>query len=642
MHGRCTVAATKQAEPNGIGTCGSCGDYLGRELFGPDSAAMRRRAEEYIKAVPPYPEGRYQGRGVVVANSGDRSITGLYVAIRALRHLGCSLPIQVWYLGRNAVLSAKEKGVLAPFQVECVDVDKIRRRHATRQLDGGELKVFATLHSPFEEVLFLDAHCYPCRNPEFLFEREDYCAQGAVFWPQVDATDTRLKWAAFGLASPRRLGTVDSDEFLFHKALSWRPLHLAWFYHDHSNYYDRYCRLDKHTLEVAWTHCAQRFVMWQPTSRRVDAGCLHNGPDFLPLIVNRYADPFSFASHGAFAPQQNELSSSSSALPLERECWDWLAELARLMGQTRFFARTTAIKELPPCRWRKISGDGSILCSSEKLVYAPNRVAPDMCRNCTFPDHVAAPVYQPHYPIPLEFGMAAPYSIYEPPKTRTKSKRAIAIATLYTPEIAELGQLTSQAMRAYAERHGYTAVVARSSLDLTRHPYWSKIVLVEHYLVHHPSCQWLMWMDADAVITNPAKPLEDFLEKDTDFIVAEDGVTPINSGVFLMRNCAATIYVLRRAYAKITHITHYLPEQMAISEALLESGKAVATRIVSRRLLNSFAHEHQEGDFIIHFAAMPNAMKLAGANEAIASTYANVLGLLPAKTWQTKASNRRS
>ena len=126
----------------------ACGDYLGRGPFGPDSAEMSRQAEKFLRAVPPYPQGRYQGRGVVVATSGDRSIAGLYVTIRALRHVGCTLPLQVWHMG----LSAKEKGVLAPFQVECVDVDKIRRRHATRRLNGGELKVFAALHSPFEEA----------------------------------------------------------------------------------------------------------------------------------------------------------------------------------------------------------------------------------------------------------------------------------------------------------------------------------------------------------------------------------------------------------------------------------------------------------------------------------------------------------
>src|SRR5262249_31719078 len=161
-----------------------------------------------------------------------------------------------------------------------------------------------------------------------------------------------------------------------------------------------------------------------------------------------------------------------------------------------------ALKELPPCRWRQTAGDGTIFCFSEKYVASPNRVAPDTCRKCPFLDHESAPVYQAHKPIPLQFRTVSPYCVYEPTGARAGNEGAIAIATLYTPEIAELGLLTSGALRAYAERHGYTAIVARSQLDPSRHPFWSKVVLVEHYLSNNPSCKWLMWVDADAVITD--------------------------------------------------------------------------------------------------------------------------------------------
>jgi hypothetical protein len=518
-------------------------------------------------------------------------------------------------------MPAKRQADLTRYEVQCVDADQVRRRHPARRLDGYMVKVFAALHSPFEEVLFLDAHSYPCRNPEFLFELEDYRAQGAIFWPDVDATDNRPQWAAFGLARPRRPGSVNGDQFLVHKGLSWQPLNLAWFYHDHSDYYYRYCRPDKHILEVAWTHCARPFVMWEPRSDRIDVGCLQHGPDHLPLFVNRCADPFSFESHPNLAPQLHELPSLGCSLPLERECRDWLADVARLMGQPQVFSRMAALKELPPCRWRQTAGDGTILCFSEKYVASPNRVAPDTCRMCHYLDHESAPVYQAHKPIPLDFGTAAPYCVYEPTGAHAGNKGTFAIGTLYTPEIAELGLLTSMAMRAYAERHGYTAIVARSQLDPSRHPFWSKVVLVEHYLSNNPSCKWLMWIDADAVITNPKKRLEGFLEKDVDCLVAEDpGSSLLNAGVFLVRNCAATIYVLRRAYAKTQYLTHPTPEQNALAEALLESGTTVRTRVVSRRMLNSFANEHKKGDFIIHFAGWPAEMKLAGAKKAIAST----------------------
>jgi hypothetical protein len=224
--------------------------------------------------------------------------------------------------------------------------------------------------------------------------------------------------------------------------------------------------------------------------------------------------------------------------------------------------------------------------------------------------------YHPQNPIPVDLGSAPLYSVYRGTKFRGK-KGALAIATMYTPEIAELGYLTSQAIKAYAQRHGYTAVIAASRLDLSRHAVWSKLVLVEHYLSGHPSCKWMMWIDADAVITNPEKRFEDFLTRDIDFLVAEDLISPINVGVFLIRNIAATIALLRRAYSKTHYLAHPLPEQMALAEALRESGDAVRTRIVSRRLFNSFAMEYQVGDFIIHFAGCTREAKLAGVKKAI-------------------------
>ena len=54
------------------------------------------------------------------------------------------LPVQVWYLGRNDEMPPDRQARLAPYEVECVDADAVRRTHPARRLDGWELKVFAT------------------------------------------------------------------------------------------------------------------------------------------------------------------------------------------------------------------------------------------------------------------------------------------------------------------------------------------------------------------------------------------------------------------------------------------------------------------------------------------------------------------
>jgi hypothetical protein len=229
-------------------------------------------------------------------------------------------------------MPAKKRKLIEDLQVECIDADKVRRRHPARRLDGWELKIFATLHSRFEELLFLDADCYPCRHPEFLFEEKAYKKAGAIFWPDCMTNDSRLKWAAFGVADPKRIGSIESGQYVLNKRLSWTALNLAWFYNDHSDYYYRYCYGDKHTLEVAWHRVGQRYVKFTPTARMEPAGYLHVGPDHEPLFIHRCTDKFRLNSQEYPTPQRAGLPGFDASLPLEVECWSWLRELGDAIG----------------------------------------------------------------------------------------------------------------------------------------------------------------------------------------------------------------------------------------------------------------------------------------------------------------------
>ncbi len=327
-HGLCAPARCDDVP--GARCCARCPDYLARDPFGPSSGEMRQRADEHLAALENYPTTRYRGRGIVLAGGGPY-FPSLYVTVRALRHLGSQLPIQVWHLGAQE-LPARWQALLAPYGVECVDAQTVRQRHPARRLGGWELKVFATLHSPFEEALFLDADCYPCRPPDFLFDLEDYRAAGAIFWSDVATTDLRLRWAAFGVASPRRPGSIESGQYVVNKRLCWRPLNLAWFYNDHSDYYYQYGYGDKHTFEVAWARCGPPFVLWQPQASWAEVAYLHPGPDGLPLFVHRCADKFRWMAGPFSTPQAYSGPAFCPHLPLERECWGWLADLTTAAG----------------------------------------------------------------------------------------------------------------------------------------------------------------------------------------------------------------------------------------------------------------------------------------------------------------------
>ena len=144
---------------------------------------------------------------------------------------------------------------------------------------------------------------------------------------------------------------VESGQFVLNKRLCWQPLNLAWFYNDHSDYYYRYGYGDKHTFEVAWARCARPFVMWQPKGIWVDVAYLHAGPDRRPLFVHRCSDKFRFDNHTYTTSQNDRLPSFYSSLPMERECWEWMSELAGLMGRTLPQGKATAhLRPSPRCR----------------------------------------------------------------------------------------------------------------------------------------------------------------------------------------------------------------------------------------------------------------------------------------------------
>ncbi len=550
LHGSCSIAAPDLSAPVGVRSCEVCADYLPRDPVGPDSRAMLAMAEQYLAAIPKYPAKHYSGRGVLIAGGGDRFFASLYVTIRALRHVGCTLPIQVWYLGRNAELSAKQQAILKPYGVQCIDADEVRKQHPARRLDGWELKVFATLHCSFAELLYLDADSYPCRNPEFLFDRAEYKTHGAIFWPDVLKVDDRLKWSAFGVCDPRKLGSIESGQYVINKQKCWQPLNLAWFYNDHSDYYYKYCHGDKHTFEVAWTRCDTPIVMWQVQAPWVDVAIMQYGPDRLPLFVHRCRDKFRLREHRYTTPQYTPLPSYFSSLPMEHECWIWLRELAKKLR-------------------RPMPSRGDVIEHS-------------------------------------------------PPPGSKVDRTEYALVTMYTPEIADLGAQTGEHLAKYAMRHGYRMFIGRDTLDGSRHPAWSKVLLLEQIMLDHPELKWLIWIDSDAVIMQPARRIDRMIDERVDFLVAEDRTdTHINTGVFMLRNCPVSLEMLRLAYTKRHYLNHPCWEQPAIAEAMRELAPRLRPRIISRKKFNCFADEFEPGDFLIHFAGHSHELKLARVRDIL-------------------------
>lgn len=235
-----------------------------------------QRAREYLNTIPAYPAEKYSGRGIVICAGGLGYFARAWVCIRMLRQFGCTLPVEVWHLGRAELDEAME-ALLASLNVRCVDARGMPNRAPMRNPLGWELKCYSTLHTGFREVLSLDADNVPTENPEFLFGTAEYQKTGAIFWPDYGCLGTRRKIWRLCEVPYRKESEFESGQMVINKEVCWRALNLAWWYNDHSEFYYRHIHGDKDTFHMAWRRTNTPYSMPQyPIESLEGVMCQHD------------------------------------------------------------------------------------------------------------------------------------------------------------------------------------------------------------------------------------------------------------------------------------------------------------------------------------------------------------------------------
>lgn len=275
-------------------------------------------SEAFIQTIPAYP-GHFYGRGIVICAGGVRYFTNAWVCIHMLRRLGCYLPIQVWYLG-SGEMDEKMKSIVRPFNIHCVDGAKVRRVRQARILNGWELKPYAILNCPFQEVLLLDADNVPVVNPEFLFETPEYLATGAIFWPDFGRLEaSRGIWEICGV-DYRDEPEFESGQIVVDKERCWEALSLALWYNEHSDFYYRHIHGDKETFHLAFRKLRMPYAMPQKGIHALeDTMCQH---DFRGnrVFQHRNLDKWRLAAD----------NKPIAGFLFEDECRAYLAQLRKL------------------------------------------------------------------------------------------------------------------------------------------------------------------------------------------------------------------------------------------------------------------------------------------------------------------------
>ena len=199
--------------------------------------------------------------------------------------------------------------------------------------------------------------------------------------------------------------------------------------------------------------------------------------------------------------------------------------------------------------------------------------------------------------------------------------RQFAILTLCDANAGYICAASVANKRRYADLHGYDLIVSRTAADPSRPAAWSKILEVRKHL---PRYDWLMFIDVDTLIMNPAVRLEDIADDSVDQVLAADH-NGVNSGVWLVRNTPWSFYFLdelwaqddlvkgpylfhyeQRAFHRLFH-TDAWSRQPSTRGAAPYAGAAEVrahSKIVNQCVFNSLLPWYVSGDFVVHFAGL--------------------------------------
>jgi hypothetical protein len=236
---------------------------------------------------PPLPVPPLEGRGILIT-AGGPFVPSAYVVVRLLRRLGVRLPIEVWHAGEDEIPPWGRRA-FETCDVSLHDVMPFCPGKTVPQMRGWPIKPAALISSKLREVLFLDADCFPLRNPEFLFESSQYREHRSLFWP-----DNRFHrmipngtiWPLTGLTY-RGDTEFETGIFAVDKQDCWPELCLAQWMNANSSFWYDHVMGDKDTFYLSWRKRGKSYFMAPPCTRYGAVVTRHFWVDGQPIADHR-------------------------------------------------------------------------------------------------------------------------------------------------------------------------------------------------------------------------------------------------------------------------------------------------------------------------------------------------------------------
>ncbi|KAF7170393.1 hypothetical protein CNMCM5623_002867 [Aspergillus felis] len=243
-----------------------------------DRKAMEEAHANYIRDIriskklrSPHTAGT---RGLV-STAGNSYLPVFLSSLRMLRRTGSTLPVELYMKDATEYEKKICDGVLPDLGAKCVVLSEIVGKNPIAHY---QLKVFAILFSSFEQIIWMDADCFPLHKPEELLDSEPFKTNGLVTWPDFWASTASPAYFELSRQPIPPMSARQSSEtgiLLVSKEMHLTTLLLAAYY----NYYgpSHYFRLlsqgapgegDKETFLQAATALGEPFYA---VSERVQA-----------------------------------------------------------------------------------------------------------------------------------------------------------------------------------------------------------------------------------------------------------------------------------------------------------------------------------------------------------------------------------
>lgn len=194
---------------------------------------LKPNYDYYVKS---HPESGCRG---IIYVGGGKYWPGILTGIRMLRHLGCELPIEVWY---------------RPEAGETVSIVDDNTTFHVVPGDGGKhggwaAKSYALYNTSLKEVLYLDADAYCVENPESLFDLLKN--NPFLYWQDLPRQQTSVKWEhVYPDGEMADIPCVQGGQLLIDREKAWKLIHAMKYMCDNRDYYFKYMYGDQDTWRV--------------------------------------------------------------------------------------------------------------------------------------------------------------------------------------------------------------------------------------------------------------------------------------------------------------------------------------------------------------------------------------------------------